>query len=472
MENDTNSDEQTDGSVRVPMPGDGPNASTASNAVASELFLREPYEGPAKNDYFNKGRVLYKAARNGKWKDVQGICNGNEGRRAFITAGHETALHISALAGNVEFVEELLKDLIPEDLQIINKKGNTALVLAAANGNVEIAEKLIDKSPGLQDFIGTGSDGTAASLPVMMAARLGNGRMVEALRGRTQLTNELKGELMKECIDSDLFDSARKILGKHKRLAVSDPSILEKLATKPMAEATEKRIWETFFCWGRKQEDSRHIQALELLKDILKLVFTENDFNIQSVVSIAGRLLFDAAEQGNFHFVKWLIYYYPEIVWKMDTDHLSMFHVAVKFRHERIFSLLYNMDEVRKLVTTYQEKDTNNNMLHLAATLAPKDKLDSVIGAAFQMQRAICWYKAVEKIVPPAYRNMPNETVDDETDDAPKRPADIFDKQHEKLLEDGEKWMKNTAKSCMVVAALTATVMFSSAFTVRTWGLQ
>ncbi|XP_017232987.2 uncharacterized protein LOC108207033 isoform X3 [Daucus carota subsp. sativus] len=242
MENDTNSDEQTDGSVRVPMPGDGPNASTASNAVASELFLREPYEGPAKNDYFITGRLLYKAARNGKWKDVQGICNGNEGRRAFITAGHETALHISALAGNVEFVEELLKDLIPEDLQIINKKGNTALVLAAANGNVEIAEKLIDKSPGLQDFIGTGSDGTAASLPVMMAARLGNGRMVEALRGRTQLTNELKGELMKECIDSDLFDSARKILGEHKRLAVSDPSILEKLATKPMAEATEKRI--------------------------------------------------------------------------------------------------------------------------------------------------------------------------------------------------------------------------------------
>ena len=45
-------------------------------------------------------------------------------------------------------------------------------------------------------------------------------------------------------------DSARKILGEHERLAVSDPSILEKLATKPMAEATEKRIWETFFCWG------------------------------------------------------------------------------------------------------------------------------------------------------------------------------------------------------------------------------
>ena len=155
-------------------------------------------------------------------------------------------------------------------------------------------------------------------------------------------------------------------------------------------------LYSSIYIGCRKQEDSPQIQALELLKDILKLVFTvntENNFNIQSVVSIAGRLLFDAAEQGNFHFVKWLIYYYPEIVWKMDTYNLTMFHVAVKFRHERIFTLLYNMDEVRKLVTTYKETGTGNNMLHLAATLAPKDKLDSVIGAAFQMQRAICWYK-------------------------------------------------------------------------------
>ena len=64
----------------------------------------------------------------------------------------------------------------------------------------------------------------------------------------------------------------------------------------------------------------------------------------------------------------------------------------------------------------------------------------------------------MEKIVPPAYRNMRNRNG--------RTSADIFDEGHKKLLKEGEKWMKDTAKSCMVVAALTATVMFSSAFTV------
>jgi hypothetical protein len=60
--------------------------------------------------------------------------------------------------------------------------------------------------------------------------------------------------------------------------------------------------------------------------------------------------------------------------------------------------------------------------------------------------------------VPPPYVNMRN--LKDET------PWDIFRKKHKELRKDGEKWMKDTANYCMLVATLIATMVFAAAFTV------
>ena len=43
---------------------------------------------------------------------------------------------------------------------------------------------------------------------------------------------------------------------------------------------------------------------------------------------------------------------------------------------------------------------------------------------------------------------------------------DVFRTEHKKLAEQGEKWMKGTANSCMLVSTLIATVLFAAAFTV------
>ena len=45
-------------------------------------------------------------------------------------------------------------------------------------------------------------------------------------------------------------------------------------------------------------------------------------------------------------------------------------------------------------------------------------------------------------------------------------PWDLFTTQHENLRRDGEKWMKDTANNCMLVATLITTVVFAAAFTV------
>jgi len=47
-----------------------------------------------------------------------------------------------------------------------------------------------------------------------------------------------------------------------------------------------------------------------------------------------------------------------------------------------------------------------------------------------------------------------------------KTPEEMFTETHKVLLKSGEKWMKDTANYCMLVATLIATVIFAAAFTV------
>ncbi|WCJ41367.1 Ankyrin repeat family protein [Euphorbia peplus] len=110
--------------------------------------------------------------------------------------------------------------------------------------------------------------------------------------------------------------------------------------------------------------------------------------------------------------------------------------------------------QFNKLAASHYDDD-GKTMLHLAGKLAPPNKIS---GAALQMQRELQWFKEVEKIVQPGFKEMKNDNG--------KTPRMVFTEEHKDLLEKGEKWMKDTAISCATVAALIVTVMFTAAFTV------
>ncbi|KAJ0008165.1 hypothetical protein Pint_29098 [Pistacia integerrima] len=74
------------------------------------------------------------------------------------------------------------------------------------------------------------------------------------------------------------------------------------------------------------------------------------------------------------------------------------------------------------------------------------------------MQRELQWFKAVESYVHPSFRVQRNQLN--------KTPREVFTEEHEGLVRDGEKWMKDTAQSYTFVAALIITVVFAAAFTV------
>ncbi|KAI3845822.1 hypothetical protein MKX03_020319 [Papaver bracteatum] len=42
----------------------------------------------------------------------------------------------------------------------------------------------------------------------------------------------------------------------------------------------------------------------------------------------------------------------------------------------------------------------------------------------------------------------------------------VFSEEHKDLLKEGDDWLNDTSGSCMIVAALIATVAFAAAFTV------
>ncbi|KAE8709936.1 Ankyrin repeat family protein isoform 3 [Hibiscus syriacus] len=93
----------------------------------------------------------------------------------------------------------------------------------------------------------------------------------------------------------------------------------------------------------------------------------------------------------------------------------------------------------------------------VAAFLAPSSLLDRVSGAALQMQRELQWFKEVERVVQPKYKEMINNHF--------KTPRALFSDHHKKLVEQGEQWTKDTTESCTVVTALIVAIMFSAVFT-------
>ncbi|KAL7582813.1 hypothetical protein Lser_V15G44890 [Lactuca serriola] len=103
-------------------------------------------------------------------------------------------------------------------------------------------------------------------------------------------------------------------------------------------------------------------------------------------------------------------------------------------------------------------KDSSgNNLLHLAARLAPTNKLNLIIGATLQIQHELQWFKEVKRFVCPLsiiQKNSSGET-----------PQMVFTREHKNLVIEGEKWMKSTVESCTITTALITTIVLAAAIT-------
>ncbi|KAI3842640.1 hypothetical protein MKX03_027304, partial [Papaver bracteatum] len=121
-----------------------------------------------------------------------------------------------------------------------------------------------------------------------------------------------------------------------------------------------------------------HIQAIELLKCICaKISLLSNNDILQFFLN--SNILNTAAKFGIVEIVIECIQTFPDQIWFI-FDGRSIFHIAVEHRKEKIFNLMYGMSAQKKILASWRV-ESNNNILHLAAKLAPSSQLHTVSGA-------------------------------------------------------------------------------------------
>ena len=102
---------------------------------------------------------LYKALQIGDWNAAREYLDRKpDAISAKITVTDQTALHVAAEAGHVHIVEELVKQMSEEDLEIKDIYGYTALAQATYNGNYRIAECMLGKNENLVSIPNYGGD--------------------------------------------------------------------------------------------------------------------------------------------------------------------------------------------------------------------------------------------------------------------------------------------------------------------------
>ncbi|MBA0694609.1 hypothetical protein Goari_004889 [Gossypium aridum] len=194
------------------------------------------------------------------------------------------------------------------------------------------------------------------------------------------------------------------------------------------------------------------MQAIVLVKLLWDQILSLEDAQITDILRSPSQVLFVAAEFGVVDLITELFQSYPDLIWRVDEHGRSIFHMAVIHRQEKIFRLIHDIGAHKDMIAAYRDKN-NHCILHLAGKIATPNRLNIVSGAALQMQR-----EEVEKNVQPLYKEM--------RDSNGRTPQMLFMEEHAKLMKEGEKWMKSTASSCMLVATLITTVMFAAIFTV------
>lgn len=144
---------------------------------------------------------------------------------------------------------------------------------------------------------------------------------------------------------------------------------------------------------GNTSRGTRSTNAgLQLLKCLWEEVLNQNDWTVTNLIRKPSHVLFVATEVGNSEFLEELVGAYPDLVWEIDDCNRSLFHNAVMYHHATIFNMVHQLGLYKDFILSYKD-DKNNNILHLAAKLAPPNQLNTVSGAALQMQRELLWFE-------------------------------------------------------------------------------
>ncbi|KAH7839124.1 hypothetical protein Vadar_000016 [Vaccinium darrowii] len=425
---------------------------------------------------------LYRAIRISDWESAtKFFIKEPNAVRDPITFSSETALALVVRSSKRnQFLKKLMERMSPEEVAWTDNVGKTALHKAVASGNNVAAKLLVEKNPELPNI-----EDQYGELAVHLAAIRGNRELVEYLWEVTKLDgdpNPFEGQLgaaLFRClIYGELYDMASTFLQRYPKLASMEPSpvlgIINRRTSfrsgtrlnffQRLIYSVSQKLHAMFWDVAEKlvptiksvrETKLIHHQALNLIKRLCQEVVRS-----PKAGNIFRGLLLNAATMGISEIVEEILEVFPSAFYFTYQRGQYLLQIAIENRQENVFNLIYQMDENQDYFLSTRDK-FKNNALHTAGNFASRQQLSlqaSVAGAALQMQRELQWFEAVEKLLHPRNRYARNNED--------KTPQDVFTETHNDLVEKGEKWMKDTASSCTIVAALIVTVVFAAAITV------
>ncbi|PWA81682.1 ankyrin repeat family protein [Artemisia annua] len=220
------------------------------------------------------------------------------------------------------------------------------------------------------------------------------------------------------------------------------------------------KLWETTLLHvlhikHLKDDKVKHNTTIKLLRRICEEADrTHTSSDIERLYSSPFCL---AVENNNAEALDVLTTYFAGLYASKKDGH-NIYQLTVLNRSERVYNYILHHGYDIKNDFSISIDDDGNNILHLVGCLAPIHKLNAASGAALQMQRELQWFEEVKRVV--------GITKTQELNKNKETPMMVFRREHEKLRKDGEEWMKKTADSYTITAALIITIVFAAAITV------
>ncbi|XP_039165811.1 ankyrin repeat-containing protein ITN1 [Eucalyptus grandis] len=406
----------------------------ASIAKNSEEEVDEPYYRP-----------LLRAAFRGDWESATRFFERDAASKmAKITRRSETLLHIAALSAHDQFLENLVELLSPNPvaLEMVDCGGRTALHNAVLCGRIRMVKALVRSNPTLTQLADE-----EGRVPLGISA-------LEA-----SMHKEIAWFLAKSTTDdgpSQPFSSPSAIDFILELTDSGHLGIPVNLSYKP----TDKNS-DTVPIIKRVHEKKRvHVEAVELGKQVCMAISCMSTTEITEFFQ-DGNLLYQATLRGISEIVKLCIQFFPELI-RIRPFGNSLPSHAMQFRQPRTLGLFLKLSSTAELSLVL--RPTFNDSEGMMKSVVSYGFDSDVTGAAFEMQRELQWFKAVESWIIPSVRSY--YYFEENNKGIGKTFWKAFVENHKELLEKGGKWVKDTANSCMLVSTLIATILFAAAFTV------
>lgn len=461
-------------------------------------------------------RPLLRAAFEGDWESAKSFFEEHPASEtAVITSRSETVLHIAALNAQDQFVENMLK-FLRRRLDVLKTEdcdGRTVLHNATLCGRIRMVKALVKSNPTLTQIpdkegrvpfnISTREASMHKEIAWFLAQNttdeepvhpFSSTHAIESIIGLTYAGyHDIVLYLVERYPELLLKKGPREtdytILGVLARMQshylsgtrlnvwealiykcipvdltykpTEQNSTIMQTSTNPAFQCLATSLWSAAKILVPMIErihemKLRHMAAIELATKVCIKLSSEKTTVITQFFR-NDDVLGQAALKGISELVKLCIQSFPELIW-ISPFGTRFMTLAVANRRERILRLFLKVSSTNTLsLVPAPTPDESLKMITAATIYKPNSSsVTNISGAAFQLQRELQWFKAVESWITPHLRTAKCNG---------KTFWQAFVDEHEKLLQAGKKWVQDTANSCMLVSTLIATVLFAAAFT-------